>query len=71
VKGYFLFIVGSAFGDFVPGDCGVGETDLSPGIKDGRHGILYVIPREYIDHSCPGAYTIKRCVKKYYGMDWW
>lgn len=70
MKSYFLFIVGSAFMDFVPGDCGVGETDLSPGIKDGRHGTLYVIPKSCIDHSRPGAAMIKRAALKYYGKTW-
>jgi len=72
---YFLYIVG------VPqpkrifarqwGDCGVGRTDLGPGIMDAPWGTMLVVSAEYMfkvsKSRYPGAETIKYYILKYYG----
>lgn len=65
---YYLYIVGVSHprGLFNRGDCGVGVTHLGPGIMDCPYGTMYVIPKEYIDHSRPGAHAIEMAARRYY-----
>lgn len=68
LNNYFLFIVGVAFNQFLPGDCGVGRTSLSPGIRDEQFGTLYVIPESAVRHNAPDAHVVKYFAFKYFGI---
>ena len=70
---YFAYFVGRTHPDglFDRGDCGVGFTSFSPGIRDCPYGILYVIPGACINGFKPSAEYIKSAVKKYYGINFY
>ena len=61
---YYLYRAGADHprGFFRLGDCGVGRTTYSPGIRDCLYGILYVIPGKYIPSMSLSAETIKKII---------
>ena len=76
---WFLYLVTEPFidGDIItkPGEKGVGQCSMSPGIMEAPYGVMYVIPESYVveyhklkkqKKIC--ASLITEAVEKYFGI---
>ena len=76
---WFLYSVTEPFidGDIIvkPGENGVGQCSMSPGIMEAPYGVMYVIPEEFVveihkakkqKRIC--ASIIEEAVEKYFGV---
>jgi hypothetical protein len=77
---WFLFVVGTPFifEDTVmhPGQSSVGQCEKEPGIKDMKHGTLYVAPERYIvEYHIKNKQTslsyplVRKAILDYYGIE--
>ena len=76
---WFLYVVTEPFidGDVImrPGENGVGQCSMSPGIMEAPYGMMYVVPESYIiefhklkkqKKIC--ASLVQEAVEKYFGV---
>jgi hypothetical protein len=76
---WFLYVVKTPFIDedmvFKPGENGVGQCSMSPGIMEVPYGLMYVIPEEYVlqfhkqkGQRRPCATIVEEAVEAYFGV---
>tara|TARA_R110002020_G_scaffold191986_1_gene391962 strand:+ start:124 stop:375 length:252 start_codon:yes stop_codon:yes gene_type:complete len=76
---WFLYVVKTPFIDedmvFKPGENGVGQCSMSPGIMEVPYGLMYVIPEEYVlqfhkqkGQRRPCATIVEEAVEVYFGV---
>lgn len=76
---WFLYLVTEPFidGDIVtkPGEIGVGQCSMSPGVMEAPYGVMYVIPETYVieyhkikkqKKICSSL--VREAVEKYFGI---
>lgn len=76
---WFLYIVTEDFTDdegkrVRKGESGVGQCSMSPGITDAYHGMMYVVPEQYVreevrkmnSRNHPSAQVIRKIIENYY-----
>ena len=77
---WFLYVVTTPFIDedrvFKPGENGVGQCSMSPGIREVPYGIMYVIPENYVikvhkykGQRRPCASIVEEAVEAYFGVN--
>ena len=65
---YYLFIAHKKHPDgfFYAGDCGVGRTDIGPGVRDCLYGTFYVVSAKVMLVARPNAERIKKYILRHY-----
>tara|TARA_R110002124_G_scaffold89937_9_gene229792 strand:+ start:3486 stop:3737 length:252 start_codon:yes stop_codon:yes gene_type:complete len=76
---WFLYVVKTPFIDediiFKPGENGVGQCSMAPGIMEVPYGVMYVIPEAYVikfhkqqGQRRPCATIVEEAVEAYFGV---